>query len=90
VIAVPLRLRFGLEDRENNELAPTINLASTALAGQIQESTEDGVDRATCAGHGASRSTTSRTLMIKRVRLVERFNESDPLDPLDRSTTLTP
>jgi hypothetical protein len=40
VIAVPLRLRFGLEDRENNELAPTINLASTALAGQIQESTE--------------------------------------------------
>jgi len=41
VIAVPLRLRFGLEDRENNELAPTINLASTALAGQIQEDTED-------------------------------------------------
>jgi hypothetical protein len=37
---VPLRLRFGLEDRENNELAPTINLASSALAGQIQESTE--------------------------------------------------
>jgi hypothetical protein len=27
---------------------------------------------------------------IKRVRLVERFNESDPLDPLDRSTSLTP
>jgi hypothetical protein len=37
VIVVPLRLRRGLEDREENELAPTINLPSSASDGQIQE-----------------------------------------------------